>query len=407
MITCLGQILWIEGTLLKFTLNPKEDELLTSWVARYALSFGLTPYSFLKYAFDCPKVSILDYDRFISSEYKKKFAENSGLNEIKIESQTIVEHFKNCIDISSKQPYNLYKEILPKSKSKVSGLMYCPLCLKEDPYFKINWRHSFNIGCPIHKVRLKNKCPHCNEPIRLELLNSFLRDVSYCFSCWRSLTTQQNIQTLNKESYWLTLKIHEAVSYGSVAINESLMSFSPLWFNGIWVIINVLYSKKKSINFFRSICEYYGISTKLKLSESRNFKRFGSENLEVRYLVLRLVALMIKDWPKSFVSVCKTIGITKSVLNPHGIILPYWLHEVCNKELHTFHYRVTDEEIKSVLDYQLYHDINITRSGLARMLGNDESMKLNSIRITILKQYQKKQKALKQMKVRICTCLII
>lgn len=372
-------------------MKPKPDELLTSWVARSALSFGLTPYNYLKYKFESPKASILDYDRVISKHYLNQFSKNSGLNRQEILDHTIKSYAKSIIDVSGNQSKFQYRDILPKSKLNKHGLMYCPLCLKDDPYFKISWRLTLNVACPVHKIKLVNCCPHCSEPVRLELLNCFLNDVSYCFACWRSLTIHQALEPIELEIENFTTNYLSAIKSGWFTLAENVVLMSPVVVNGIWALINTFYSKRKGIDYFKKSCNFFGIESKSNLSSAKNHLRFGSEYIEVRYDAIRLIALILNDWPDTFIKLAKEVGITKCIVNPHGNEIAYWLHMVCSDQLHTYIYRFCDDEMTSVLDYMIKYHIQITRSGLARALGIDESMKLNSKRKAVLKNYQNLQ----------------
>lgn len=48
----------------------------------------------------------------------------------------------------------------------LNNVHYCPLCLKENNYFRINWQMKTAFTCLKHKVWLKDICPSCKEPIK-------------------------------------------------------------------------------------------------------------------------------------------------------------------------------------------------------------------------------------------------
>lgn len=41
------------------------------------------------------------------------------------------------------------------------GVRYCPLCLKEERYFRVNWFIRWNLICLKHEMILLQKCPFC------------------------------------------------------------------------------------------------------------------------------------------------------------------------------------------------------------------------------------------------------
>lgn len=46
------------------------------------------------------------------------------------------------------------------------GIPFCPLCLRDDrvPYFRLRWRLALTSMCPVHGVRLLDRCPNCAHP---------------------------------------------------------------------------------------------------------------------------------------------------------------------------------------------------------------------------------------------------
>lgn len=375
----------------KIKIYPFEDELLTSWIARRALGFGLTPYNLLKFEFGLPRLSILDYDRYISERNLQRLAEVSNLPVYALNQLTIIRYAEKIIDTSGNQKQHLYKDILPKSKSQKASMTYCPDCLKERKYFKIDWRLTLQVGCLKHNTLLRNTCPHCGVPVRLELINALLRDVTYCYACWRSLCSIKS-EPLPSEIFPILESLKDGINNGWVVMSGNRQMMAPVFFQGIWKLLNMLYSNRNNIDYFIKSLDYFGLNNTNKISSNNHWNRFSNESIETKVFCLRLIAKMLEDWPQSFIDYCTAIGITKSVINPHNTHSPYWLHEVSVNEIFHSPYWVSDEEIKSVLKYMIDHGIKITRMGMAKLLGNDESMKLSGHRKEILYKFQRMQK---------------
>lgn len=51
--------------------------------------------------------------------------------------------------------------------SVASTLRYCSLCLTEQCYYRLHWRFTSLVGCPIHRCALLDCCPHCTQSIPL------------------------------------------------------------------------------------------------------------------------------------------------------------------------------------------------------------------------------------------------
>lgn len=66
------------------------------------------------------------------------------------------------------------------------SLRYCPLCLQEQPYYRLPWRFLSLTGCYQHGCRLLERCGTCNQHIRL--IHNPVR-VGVCPSCQTPLHT--------------------------------------------------------------------------------------------------------------------------------------------------------------------------------------------------------------------------
>ncbi|GGL13141.1 TniQ family protein [Deinococcus radiotolerans] len=74
--------------------------------------------------------------------------------------------------------------ILPSRES-----VFCPLCLASDqqPYFRRVWRTMVALACPVHNVRLLDRCPHCRTTVRKHFARDLTGDQSMCQQCYEPL----------------------------------------------------------------------------------------------------------------------------------------------------------------------------------------------------------------------------
>jgi hypothetical protein len=52
---------------------------------------------------------------------------------------------------------------LPNIHINSSRLRYCPLCLQEEPYWRIGWQIKLSVVCIRHQIWLHDVCPHCQK----------------------------------------------------------------------------------------------------------------------------------------------------------------------------------------------------------------------------------------------------
>ncbi len=79
-------------------------------------------------------------------------------------------------------------------------LRYCPACLRESGYYRLDWRFLFLNGCSIHKCKLLEHCGHCNSlipllatPLQITSCPTCQGDLSVCTT--NNLSQSKLVQT--------------------------------------------------------------------------------------------------------------------------------------------------------------------------------------------------------------------
>ena len=143
-----------------FVPEPYTDELLSSWIARIASAHFTTVRGLLSKqlpgsVFYVKDIDIFDYTNFfweilsyssgysIERIYQMRMKSYEGYLQEEI-AQTGRQHW--IIPINETAKYG---------KRKQKCLRYCPLCLKEDGYFKKEWRLLYVNACLKHRCYLK------------------------------------------------------------------------------------------------------------------------------------------------------------------------------------------------------------------------------------------------------------
>lgn len=89
------------------------------------------------------------------------------------------------------------------------SLRYCPLCLQEQPYYRLTWRFLSLTGCPRHGCRLFDRCGTCNQPIRL--LHNIIQ-VGVCPACQTPLSTAA-AKPLSDQEQRLSQQMEKELTY--------------------------------------------------------------------------------------------------------------------------------------------------------------------------------------------------
>ena len=83
--------------------------------------------------------------------------------------------------LEHKSPFRLRPQLFASYFLEYPRTRVCPQCLEEDPvYDRLYWRMRYVFFCPLHRIRLRDFCPHCSKTISALRLEPF-----HCPSCRR------------------------------------------------------------------------------------------------------------------------------------------------------------------------------------------------------------------------------
>jgi len=151
--------------------TPGPDELLSSFLVRVALRYGMSPTRFCALHFPQLNVWNRDIDRSATDEFLQSIATKSGLPLALVSALTMRDFIQH---ISPEHPPNHRRMATQRWVNVVShyhricrgyGLQYCPACLTESGYYRRTWRISYWTTCPLHHTPLADNCPACGSPI--------------------------------------------------------------------------------------------------------------------------------------------------------------------------------------------------------------------------------------------------
>lgn len=169
---------------LLFYKSILQNESITSWICRNALSNYQSPIYFVKPWLNPHKALNYDFDTHPIQEL------NFWLN-----SQGRINSFtKEKIDfrIIIKSSFNQAKSkssainILGTFKSiKQFPPQFCPSCLNQvEPYFRYEWQFTLLFACDRCNCFLENQCNNCKNPVQLMRLNFFNNNsFKYIYNC--------------------------------------------------------------------------------------------------------------------------------------------------------------------------------------------------------------------------------
>ncbi|HYU71619.1 MAG TPA: TniQ family protein [Ktedonobacteraceae bacterium] len=112
------------------------------------------------------------------------------------------------------------------------SLRYCPVCLAEQPYYRLCWRFLALAGCYKHGCSLLSVCGHCGAPIPLLPLSPHVACCAMCQGdlriCPTSPLPQQTIMHLERRTSdleWLLMPAERAPEITSALLQGSGLLF--------------------------------------------------------------------------------------------------------------------------------------------------------------------------------------
>ena len=87
---------------------------------------------------------------------------------------------------------------------------------------------------------------------------------------------------------------------------------------------------------------------------------------------MALVGAWLRDWPKSFVESCQTVGLTASDVYRDAPRVPYWLASVTEEYLNRSTYSPTLPEIQSAIAYLRSRDLVVNKISVSRLSGTHD-----------------------------------
>lgn len=245
--------------------QPKEDELLSSWLIRISSECGMSAIKFCSEILNVDNPNLRIVDRSPDDLLLQGLSEGTGMPVERIREASLLAEEGYVFSQNGK---GVSRWIIPaitvhtKISAYTNGMAYCPECLRTDatPYYRKNWRYAYYAICTTHRIPLRSTCPHCNRPYshmqpvnqtRIDLLDP----VRSCWSCGG------NVGIVPPSSPWggdlldMTLSIQENILAGICRGAFDTPSHAHV-FSGAYLA--VFYS------IVRSLTALIGSSTRMK-----------------------------------------------------------------------------------------------------------------------------------------------
>lgn len=275
-------------------------------------------------------------------------------------------------------PYGSTQWILPLGiyhrTRKRFGLLYCPLCLKEDnePYFRKQWRLAFHLVCDRHGTLMNDRCPSCGAGVvffRRELGHRSTLDggeITRCYACEFDLRQAPAYDAPGPDGHVLAM-LRSLIMFRDIGwwlAGNQQIPYSHLFFDVLHHLA-VLIGSKAGRKLRDEIKRRMGICLPNKDS--------GNAKLEMRpfwdrYWLIVVAYWLLQDWPRRFVNINLDAGMSSAwVLR--GEHLPWWFEQTVRENLNRATYVPCAEELASVADFLRGQGRQVSKRAISRVLG--------------------------------------
>lgn len=361
-------------------LKPKPDELLSSWIVRLARAHGMKVQTFCQMMFGREQaIWNRDIDKLAPTALLDRLCELTGATREQAWGATLQAY--EGILFERHNPFGHTQWILPLGiyhrTRKRFGLLYCPLCLKEDdePYFRKQWRLAFHLVCDQHGTLMSDRCPSCGMAVvffRRELGHRSALDggeITRCHACGFDLRHAPAYDPPSPDGQVLAM-LRSLIMFRDIGwwfAGNQQIPYSHLFFD-VFHHLAVLIGSKAGRKLRGEIERRTGI----RLPDCAP----GNAKLEMRsfwerYWLIVVAHWLLQYWPRRFVDINLDAGMSSAwVLR--GEHLPWWFEQTVRENLTRATYAPCEDEVAKVAEYLSHCGQAISRKAIGRILGGSD-----------------------------------
>jgi len=335
-------------------LKPKPDELLSSWLIRFAHAHGYKAQTMCVFLFGRNEpIWNRDIDRCVTAEIGNKLMAATGATSKQFEDTTL-KGYEGWL-YKTHQANGMNRWLVPlgiyNRKRQRSGLAFCPKCLSEDiePYFRRQWRLAFSTVCTKHKCKLIDSCPSCQSSIvphrtDMQSKNYFPTDgiLVRCWKCGFRLSQSPVTQERNRKLIKFQLMMEKALKQGYIPWAGNPSMHSIIFFDGIRKMIAGITSKATLKRLDRA-----SIMKGVNLS-SWDANGLELYSIEARRELFGLIAKLCNHWPNNFTKHIHMCHLRYSDLKAESNDLPFWYEDVIRREASGGFSKISQIEAESI-----------------------------------------------------------
>jgi hypothetical protein len=370
------------GKLWPAHLKPQEDELLSSWLLRIAVTHGIRLDLFCSAIWSGNLVRGRDVDRLSDEAVINLLAARTGLTPARVAETTVSAYEGALFEKRNRHGYTPWITSLRIYclDRKNFGLQFCPRCLAEDrePYFRRRWRLAFVTLCERHHILLSDRCRKCGlavNPARNELDNNgvnIAQIMTQCHGCGFDLRKARNAREILTQEVVYQRRLLMALQQGWIEIREGEPVYSHLYFRVLLQIVRLLARQQR---FRKAASDRCGIKmfTPVFPGNNREIERLSIPH---RRRLLGMAQYILDDWPERFIKLCREDGIWSTKFLFRFPDAPYWFWRAIREHLFRPEHSPSEREIHSAINYVIKTGGLPYQKAISELLGVRDAFKV-------------------------------
>lgn len=338
-------------------LKPKDDEFLSSWLARLSISHGLHTKTFCRIAFPEGFSDLRPSRKALNA-----LAEKTGTSLEKVIATTLVTYEGSLFESITEYPQQWIMRTDIVRIYRRFGLQFCPQCLAEDddPYFRHIWRLAFVVFCTKHHVLLLDRCSKCGEQINLQTRRSRVKrtggvnSMTQCNTCLfdlRYASSNSNSPPIISQEIEYQEFLIKVLNRGWVEIPRYGPVYSLLYFPVFHKLMTLFSTDLKYADGCRvALSQHFGVPL-FEISIPSAYAYLEWLNIDDRRKLVGMARLLLEDWPERLVDFGNACGISSFILFYGMKYIPFWYWKEVNDHFNMLEYERSDEEIESEKEY--------------------------------------------------------
>lgn len=354
----------LSGDYVPIRAHVLRGELFSSWLTRLAHKNAIKPSSLLHYLFDDKQIINKDIDRPFRMDHIARLASICSIDFKGLRDSTLYRY--DGILFTEREMGSNICLIKPSTKRMgcivKPGVQFCPICIKNCHYYKLEYKVALRTICLEHKCYLKDQCGCCGAYINYQLLSPE-HNLNVCFKCKNEVWMNHTVEAASKKSYAIEMITKNWIKEGIVCVNNNtIYSYLVLLVIRNW--IGLLISEKNGKIYREAIGIRDDISGK-----------FEYLNSKVRNMLLKNALYLLKSWPRNFLRFVEMTGCSSYNFYGNMRYVPYWYWSTIQKYIYEPHYVYTDSEVINAARYMRKHNIKITFANSKATLGSGDAIR--------------------------------